>query len=115
MKEIGFEKIKSHETKLRNNVVDGLKDTPNINLIEGNNLEYGPILSFMSEEIDSHDIAIILEDIGKIFVRSGALCTHLFMDEIGRDSLVQLSTHVYNSEEDIKKFNGLLYSVMEEI
>ncbi len=112
---IGFEKIKSYEIKLRDLIADGLKSSSKIKLIERNGLEYGPILSFMSEEIDAHDIAIILEDLGKIFVRSGALCSHLFMDEIGKDSLVQVSTHIYNNEEDIRKFNELLNSIMEEI
>lgn len=112
---IGFEKIKSYEMKLRDSIADGLRSSSQISLVERNGLEYGPILSFMSEEIDAHDIAIILEDLGKIFVRSGALCSHLFMDEIGKDSLVQVSTHVYNTEEDIRKFNELLNSIMEEI
>ncbi|MCG3220341.1 MAG: aminotransferase class V-fold PLP-dependent enzyme [Candidatus Heimdallarchaeota archaeon] len=115
LRNIGFEKIKSYETKLRNLIVDGLNSTSKISLIERDGLEYGPIISFMSEEIDAHDIAIILEDLGKIFVRSGALCSHLFMDEIGEDSLIQVSTHVYNTEEDIGKFNELLNSIMEEI
>jgi cysteine desulfurase/selenocysteine lyase len=115
LKKIGYDKIQSHEQKLRKLIEEGLRDTPNIKLIERNNLQYGPILSFMSEEIDAHDIAIILEDIGRVFVRSGALCTHLFMDEIEEDSLIQLSTHAYNTEEDAKKFNELIKTIMEEI
>ncbi|MHA1955069.1 MAG: aminotransferase class V-fold PLP-dependent enzyme [Candidatus Heimdallarchaeaceae archaeon] len=112
---IGFDKIELYEMKLRDLITDKLKNSSKVNLIERDGLEYGPILSFMSEEIDAHDIAIILEDLGKIFVRSGALCSHLFMDEIGEDSLVQVSTHIYNTEEDIRKFNELLNSIMEEI
>ncbi|NPD88086.1 MAG: aminotransferase class V-fold PLP-dependent enzyme [Asgard group archaeon] len=115
LKNIGFEKIQSYETKLRDHIIDGLNDASKISLMESDGVEYGPILSFMSEEIDAHDIAIILEDLGKISVRSGALCSHLFMDEIGMDSLIQVSTHVYNTEEDIRKFNELLRSIMEEI
>jgi cysteine desulfurase/selenocysteine lyase len=112
---IGFEKIQAHEKKLRKLLVNGLKNTANIEFIEREGMEFGQILSFTSTEIDAHDIAIILEDIGRVFVRSGSICSHLFMDEIGKDSVVQLSTHLYNTEEDIIKFNEVLKSIMEEI
>ncbi|MCK4895256.1 MAG: aminotransferase class V-fold PLP-dependent enzyme, partial [Candidatus Heimdallarchaeota archaeon] len=78
-------------------------------------IENSPILSFRCESVDSHDIAIILEDIQNIFVRSGALCSHLFIDELGQNSLVQLSTHIYNTEEQIITFIDTLKSIMEEI
>ena len=114
LNKIGFKKIETYETKLRNLIVDGIKNTSNITLIEGNDIKYGPIISFISEEIDAHDIAIILEDMGKVYVRSGALCSHIFMDEINRDALVQVSTHIYNTEEDVNNFIELLKSIMDE-
>ncbi len=112
---VGFEKIKKHEQNLRKILYDGLKEIKNIEIIEKEGLEFGPILSFFSDEIDSHDIAIILEDLSNIYVRSGALCSHLFMDEIKKESLVQISTHLYNTENDINTVLETLDSIMSEI
>jgi len=113
--EIGFEVIKNHEKKLRRQLVEGLKSIQNIELVNLDDIENGPVLSFRSESVDSHDIAIILEDIENILVRSGALCSHLFMEEIGQNSLVQLSTHIYNTEEQILTVVDTIKKIMEEI
>ncbi len=115
LSDVGFENIRKHETKLRELLTKGLKDITNIEIVQHENIIYGPILSFMSELVDAHDIAIILEDLSTIMVRSGALCSHLFMDEIKQDSLVQVSTHLYNTEEEIKVFTETLGSIMNEI
>jgi len=113
--DIGFNKIQKHEKKLRELVIKGFKNIPNIEIIKNEKIVHGPILSFMSDLIDAHDIAIILEDLSNILVRSGALCSHLFMDEIQKNSLVQVSTHLYNTEEEIKILIETLDSIMSEI
>ncbi len=115
LSKVGFDKIRKHEQNLRKILYEGLKDIKNIEIIEKNGLEFGPILSFFSNEIDSHDIAIIIEDLANIFVRSGALCSHLFMDEIKKESLVQISTHLYNTENDINSLLENLDAIMAEI
>ena len=115
LNDIGLELIHNHEKKLRRQLVQGLENIQNIELVNLDGIENGPILSFRSESVDSHDIAIILEDIQNIFVRSGALCSHLFMEEIKQNSLVQLSTHIYNTEEQITTFIDTIKSIMEEI
>ena len=112
---VGFEKIQNHESRLREMIVKEIKEISQLELIADEALKLGPIISFVCEEIEAHDIAIILEDIGNITVRSGALCSHLFMKEIEKDSIVQLSTHLYNTQEEIKIFNDTLNSIMEEI
>ena len=115
LSDIGFKKISEHENSLRKMLIEGLSRINKIDVINRQNLVYGPILSFKSEAIDSHDIAIILEDLGNIFLRSGALCSHLFMEEIKSDSLVQVSTHLYNTQEDIRMFLETLDSIMSEM
>ena len=112
---VGFEKIKKHEMNLREMLFREIKNISQIELMTEDNLVFGPILSFFCEEIEAHDISIILEDLGKIHVRSGALCAHLFMNEIKRDSILQISTHLYNTKEEIKAFNEILHSIMDEI
>jgi len=115
LSDVGFEKIRKHEQELRKILYDGLKNINTIDIVEKDGLSYGPIISFFSEDIDVHDIAIILEDLANIYVRSGALCSHLFMDELKRESLVQVSTHLYNTKKDIVTFIETLEAIMAEI
>ena len=115
LSKIGFDTIELHEKKLRDMIVDGLSNINKIDVIQIDGIEYGSILSFKSNEIDSYDIAIILEDLGNIAVRSGALCSHLLLEELKQESLIQISTHLYNTEEDIRFFLETLNSVMSEI
>ncbi|MHA1828035.1 MAG: aminotransferase class V-fold PLP-dependent enzyme [Candidatus Heimdallarchaeaceae archaeon] len=112
LRKIGFSKIQEHEKKLKRIMLDKLSSISSIQIIHKPEILSGPIMSFSSEKFDSHDIAIILEDIAKIYVRSGALCSHLFLEEIKKESLVQISTHVYNTEEEVLHFCDILSSIV---
>lgn len=102
LNEIGLEKIHAHQRKLRELLVKGISDIVPFKLIEIEGCSYGPIMALEVEIIDTHDLAIILEDLKKIIVRSGGLCAQTQLNELNKESLVQLSTHVYNIQEDIK-------------
>ena len=100
--EVGFEKIELHEKRINDFLRKELQNTPNIQLMEIENAEYGPIISFGCDVIESHDIAMVLEEMKNIVLRSGALCSHLFMYEQKFNDLVRISTHLYNTEEEAK-------------
>ena len=86
-----------------------------VNGVAGTEYPIGTAETPVNNLVDAHDIAIILEDLQNIFVRSGALCSHLFVEEINQNSLVQVSTHIYNSEQEIETFLDTMQSIMEEI
>lgn len=102
LSKVGLSKIEQHERKLRSILSRGLSDFEVLKINTIDNAEYGPIISFGSEKIEAHDFALILEDLKKIQVRSGALCSHLFMYELKFSDIVRISTHLYNTEEEIK-------------
>jgi cysteine desulfurase/selenocysteine lyase len=99
---IGLEKIQTHEKQLNLLLRKELQNIPNITLMEVDGAEYGPIISFGSDKFEAHDVAMILEDTNNITSRSGALCSHLFMYEQKYNDLVRISTHLYNSKEEIR-------------
>ncbi|MHA1345353.1 MAG: aminotransferase class V-fold PLP-dependent enzyme [Candidatus Heimdallarchaeaceae archaeon] len=102
LSEIGLEKIQTHEKQFNDLLRKGLQNVPNIKLMEIDGAEYGSIISFGSDKFEAHDIAMILEDTNNIISRSGALCSHLFMYEQKYNDLVRISTHLYNTKEEIK-------------
>jgi len=108
---IGLEKIQNHEKQINELLRKELQNVPNITLMEIDGAEYGPIISFGSDKFEAHDVAMILEETNNIISRSGALCSHLFMYEQKYNDLVRISTHLYNSEEEIR----ILLEVLTEI
>ncbi len=102
LNEIGLEKIHAHQKNLRELLVKGIRGIVPFKSVEIEGCSYGPIMALEVEIIDTHDLAIILEDLRKIIVRSGGLCAQTQLKEMNKESLVQLSTHVYNTQEDIK-------------
>ncbi|MBY9001897.1 MAG: aminotransferase class V-fold PLP-dependent enzyme [Candidatus Heimdallarchaeota archaeon] len=110
--DIGLEKIAKHEKKLEETLRSELRNIPSITLMETEGLDTGSIISFGCDKFEAHDVAIILEDMRNIVLRSGALCSHLFMYELEYNDLVRISTHLYNTEEEIAIFLETLGKVM---
>jgi len=113
--EVGFTKIESHEKRINDLLRKELQNTSNIQLMEIENAVYGPIVSFGCDSIESHDVAMVLEEMRNIVVRSGALCSHLFMYEQKYNDLVRISTHLYNTEEEARIFVETLNEIMSGI
>ncbi len=100
----GLSKIQEHEKKLHSKLRTGLENIPSIKLNKIEGAEYGPILSFGCEKIEAHDLAMVLDDVKNIQIRSGALCSHLYMYELKFNDILRVSTHLYNTEEEIQIF-----------
>ena len=86
-----------------------------IEVNELKNAEYGSIVSFGSELIEAHDFALVLEDLKNIQVRSGALCSHLFMYKLKYSDIVRISTHLYNTKEEIKILLEAVSSLLQQM
>ena len=112
---VGFSRIQEHESSLNNLIREELRNLPGIDLMEIQGVEYGPITSFASKVIDANDITIILDDLKNIIIRSGALCAHLFMYELPYNDIARVSTHLYNTKEEIRIFIEILESVMSQM
>ncbi len=109
----GLSKIQDHEKKLHEELRKNLKDISSIEINEIEGVEYGPILSFGCDKIEAHDLALVLDDIRSIQIRSGALCSHLYMYELKYNDIARVSTHIYNTEEEILIFLETLSSILD--
>ncbi len=108
---IGLETIEHHEKLLHSQLRSGLTNMSSTRLLDVEDVQHGPILSFYSSSFDIHDTAIILEDLKNIIVRSGGLCAQLLLNQLNVDGMIQLSTHLYNTEEEVKIF----FETLEEL
>ncbi|MGZ7134449.1 MAG: aminotransferase class V-fold PLP-dependent enzyme, partial [Methanobacterium sp.] len=72
------------------------------------------IVGFNVENMNSHDVAKILDEIKNICVRSGYHCAIPAIKHIGADSLggtVRASVHYYNTKEEVQ----ILVETVEKI
>lgn len=106
---IGYKNIEKQEAELGRYArkgVEGMKGVKGL----GENKE-SPIVTFYFDNIDSHQIALMLSEQG-IAVRSGKFCSHAWFDKYEIPDCVRVSLAFYNTKEEIDIFLEKLYDVM---
>lgn len=107
-KNIGCEKIYSHEKILSNKLINGLQDIEGIEIYIPENLEnHIGVVSFNLNGYLPEDIGRILSDEYNIAVRTGHHCAAIigeFLDGYAINGTVRVSVSYFNSEDDIEYF-----------
>ncbi len=61
------------------------------------------MFSFNIKGMTSHDVAMIIEEMAGVMIRSGMHCVHPFFISRRIDGCARASMYVYNSEEEMKR------------
>lgn len=112
---IGFEDIVSHEKVLMREIIDGLQDLKGLSIV-------GPTdpdcrcgsFSFNLDGLLSHDIAMMLDNMDGIMIRSGMHCAHTFFGSRHMKGSARASTYLYNDHEDISRFINAVRKVSDQ-
>ena len=109
VKALGTENIESHVSKLSRECAKRLAEIPQIAI-------YGPenrvsLTSFNVENINPHDVAMILDETKKICVRSGQHCAQTALARLCITGSVRASFACYSTREEVE----LLVSSVEAI
>lgn len=97
--------IAGHEAPLNAIITRGLKDVPGLHIIGPEDPALRPgIFNFHADGIDSHDIAMMLDESANIMVRSGAHCVHSWYNAHSVPASVRASLYFYNTKEEAEKF-----------
>jgi cysteine desulfurase/selenocysteine lyase len=110
---IGLDKIEKHTINLTQELYSSLSTIENVTCYGDPQNIYG-IVSFNINNMHPHDVAKILDEIGRICVRSGHHCAIPAIKHIGayeQGGTVRASVHYYNTSEEIQK----LTTTVEEI
>lgn len=117
LKSIGMEKLKKHEEKLTEQIYNELSNISKI-------VVYGPepknkvgITSFNVEKLNPHDVALTLDVLANIAVRSGNHCAIPTVNEILNqpNGTVRVSTYLYNTTEEIDKLIATLKKISSNL
>ena len=109
----GMQDIADHEARLAGRLVDGLEEIKGVEVYgPGNTRDRSGIVSFNVKGLMPHDVALMLDQVANIMVRSGHHCCIPLMRHMGlRDGTVRASLYLYNTTEEV----DLLLETVEEI
>lgn len=101
---IDFQQLQKYEAQLCSQLIDGLSQFKKIKILGpiAQLKQKGHMVSFIIENIHSHDVAAFLNSRG-ISVRAGHHCAQPFAKKLGYDASVRVSFYFYNTPEDVDR------------
>jgi len=102
---VGFDYIKNHELKLNKYISDELSKIPKIKIIGPADpaLRSG-IISFYIEGMNMNQIAVMLDNMSNIMIRSGRHCVHSWFEARGIINSARVSLYFYNTMKEAEIF-----------
>ena len=115
LEKVGMENIMRHDAELLSYMSELTKDIKGMHIV-------GPedpskrcsIMSFNIDGLGAHDVAMMLDSIDGIMVRSGMHCAHPFFVSRKTEGSVRASVYLYNNRKDIERFASALGKVAEQ-
>jgi len=118
LQRIGMDKVEQQERRLTERLVEGLMEMPEVTV-------YGPkepkerlgIVSFNIDGMNPHDVALSLDTMANIAVRSGHHCALPLIEEVLKLDVgtVRASTYLYNTEEEVERFLGAVEEIIRAV
>ncbi|MCU1647211.1 MAG: Cysteine desulfurase [Nocardia sp.] len=113
--DIGLDTIHTHNRALTQRLIAGLRPVPGLDFLPGP--AYAPcetgygIVSFTLHGIGANDLGFVLGELG-FLVRAGAHCVP---GESEDEDSVRVSTHIYNTFDEIDRFTDCVATIAEEV
>ncbi len=105
LKGIGMDEVMEHDIECNRIVTKALADEEKITVIgPGDPESRGSIFSFNIRGMRSHDVAMILDEMSGMMIRSGMHCVHPFFLKRNIDGAARASFYVYTSKKDCERF-----------
>ncbi len=111
---IGMERIRDHDDRLTEQLIDGLSRLPRVRVYAPADPRLRtPLVSFTVEGLEPHEVAQILDEEAEIMVRSGHHCNMPLMQHLGLESgTVRASLALYNTEAEVDLLLATLDAVV---
>jgi len=113
---IGVNEIEQHVTKLNVAMTEQLNNVEKVMFIGPRDPKLrGGIMSFNIEGMNPHDVAMILDEIANIMVRSGKHCVHSWFNAHGLEGSVRTSLYLYNTLEEVGTFTTTVKQIVKDL
>jgi len=105
IQKVGFDFIQKQETSLNEFITGEISSLPGLTILGPADPKLrGGIINFTIEGIDSHRIALMLDQMAGVMVRSGQHCVHSWFNDRQIKGSVRASTYFYNTLEEAAVF-----------
>ena len=105
IEKVGFKNIIKQEYTLNKFVTDEISKIPGLKIIGPRDPALrGGIVSFYIDGIDSHRIALFLDEMANIMIRSGQHCVHSWFNSHDIQSSARASLYFYNTLDECRIF-----------
>ncbi|MCK4613881.1 MAG: aminotransferase class V-fold PLP-dependent enzyme [Thermoplasmata archaeon] len=101
---IGMEEIHEHEVSLNRYISKGLWNLGAEIIGPEDPALRGGIVSFTIPGLDVHDIAMFVDEMANVMIRSGMHCVHSWFTARGMKGSARASVYLYNTKEEAKIF-----------
>jgi cysteine desulfurase/selenocysteine lyase len=107
LSKIGMNNVKEHSLKLQKLISSELSEISSLSIVGPKDpSERSGIFSFNINGMNSHDIAVMLDNADNIMIRSGMHCAHPFFVSRNINGCARASFHIYNNDDDILRFTS---------
>jgi len=102
---IGFVNIAEHELKLNAYITNEILKIPKIKIIGPKEPEKrSGIINFYIDNTDMHQVALMLDNMANIAIRSGQHCVHSWFNNKKIENSARVSLYFYNTMEEAELF-----------
>lgn len=113
IKEVGFDFIEKQEFELNYYLTRELSQMLGLKIIGPPDAKMrSGIVNFYHEEMDSHELAVLLDESANILTRSGQHCVHSWYNARGVKPSVRVSVYFYNTMEEAERFVIALKAIL---
>ncbi|MCU0860912.1 MAG: cysteine desulfurase [Methanomassiliicoccales archaeon] len=109
---VGLDEVAEHDARLNAIATAKLADVPGVSILgPPEPRARGSILSFNIKGMSSHDVAMILDEVARVMIRSGMHCVHPYFVARGLEGCARASFYIYNDEMDVDTFASTVSKV----
>jgi len=117
---VGRKNVEKHEEELNKIITEGLQGTNGLQGTEGLRIlgpadakSRGGIFPFVIEGMNVHDVALMLNNMNNIMIRSGQHCVHSWFNANKLQGSDRVSLYLYNTREEAEIFVQTLKEIMK--
>jgi len=104
LEKVGLDNIHKHELELTARLTEGIENIPGISFIGPAAELRGGVTSFNVKGIDAHTIAVMLDELANVAIRSGMHCVHSWFNARNLKGSARASLYLYNTKEEVDTF-----------
>lgn len=111
---VGMDEVQRWDERLMARILSNLEDVPNLHVVGPRDApSRGGVFSFNIDGLGAHDIAMMLDSMAGVMIRSGMHCAHPFYVSRGIDGSARASTYLYNTLAEIDIFTDTVRRIAE--